>query len=174
MYVALCEFFENSSMNPVSTVPSNLLYSAAKGLPYTRVVTTATSTCANCSLRTKLMSPLETSTASRPLQRALSSHTTHSLPCRYGSTPLNDAINKTRATLLPIYGASARPHELRSRRSCVSVGCFVNFPCDIAVLRARAKRERRILISLHVKRSHCLFTWQEGPKSALARCRLLL
>ena len=87
-------------MNPVSTVPSNLLYSAAKTLPYTFVVTTATSTCANCLLRTKLMSPLETSTASRPLQRALSSHTTHSLPCRDGDTPLNDAINRNKSDVV--------------------------------------------------------------------------
>ncbi len=83
-------------MNPVSIVLSNLLYSAAKGLPYTIVVSTATSTCANCLLGKKLMLLLETSTASRSLQRALSSHTTHSLPCRYGGTPLNDAINKSK------------------------------------------------------------------------------
>ena len=71
MSPCVCLCFENYSMNPVSTVPSNLLYSAAKGPPYTFVVIGATSTCANCLLRTKLMSPLETSTASRPLQRAV-------------------------------------------------------------------------------------------------------
>jgi hypothetical protein len=87
-------------MNPVSTVPSHLLYSAAKALPYTIVVTKATSTCANCLLRTKLMLPLETSTASRPLQRALSSHTTHSLPCRIGRTPLIDAIENNKSDVV--------------------------------------------------------------------------
>jgi hypothetical protein len=96
----LPSFFENYSMNPVAIVPSNLLYSTANALHYTFVVSSAASTCANCSLRTKLMSPLETSTASRPLQRTLSSHTTHSLPCRDGSTPLNDAINRNRSDVV--------------------------------------------------------------------------
>jgi hypothetical protein len=101
MSPCLCLFFENYSMNPVSTVPSNLVYSAAKGLPYTVVVpTAATSTCANCLLRTKLMSPLETGAASRPLQRALSSHTTHSLPCRSGENPLKLAIRNNKSDVV--------------------------------------------------------------------------
>ena len=97
---------------------------------------------------------------------------THPSACSYGNTPLKDAIYNNKSDVvayLRSIGApalAAQPPLLRLR------WLFVNFPCDIAVLRARAKRERRILISLHVKRSRW-YTWQEGPKSALARCRLL-
>ncbi len=69
------------------------------GLHYTFVAVflKTTSTCANCSLRARLMSPLETRTApsppsSRPFQRALPSHPTQSLRCRDGNTPLKHAI----------------------------------------------------------------------------------
>jgi hypothetical protein len=59
------------------------------------------------------MSPLETSTASRPLQRALSSHTTHSLPCWEGDTPLNLAINRKKSDVvayLQRIGARGQPN----------------------------------------------------------------
>ena len=59
------------------------------------------------------MSPLETSTASRPLQRTLSSHTTHSLPCREGDTPLNLAINRKKSDVvayLQRIGARGQPN----------------------------------------------------------------
>ncbi len=93
-------FIKNYSMTPVSIVACNLLYSAANGLHYTIVVTMAASTCANCSLRAKLTSPLETCTASPPLQRALSSLPSHSLSCRGGVTPLTRAINENESDVV--------------------------------------------------------------------------